>query len=171
MSDLAVARMKASGKPYRQQIDALRDRAASSTSGGEGFLRGPERAAAGHTNRTKLHPELPTITSIRRTCCGIRRLICTSIFTAFPYRWRRLVFCPQPRVFFEFAIVTRYRFPDQYCGRVSAGLRGTIDNRRPRRLQYMMGGHGPAVGSNGDDHLRKYIDDLTGKVAEGKKAG
>jgi glyoxylase-like metal-dependent hydrolase (beta-lactamase superfamily II) len=173
MSDLAVARMKASVGAVPQQIDALRDRAARSTSPAEKAFCADQIAQmkAYETELKNYTLELPTITFdtsylLRDPAFDLHIDFHGHSHTA----GDAFVFCPQQR-----AIATGdaiHGFLPNIADGFPRAWPGTIDTVGRADFQYLMGGHGPLQ----TDRIvmtsqRNYIEELTEKVAEGKKEG
>jgi glyoxylase-like metal-dependent hydrolase (beta-lactamase superfamily II) len=173
MSDLAVARMKASVEAVPQQIDALRDRAARSTSGGEKVFCADQIAQmkAYETELKDYTLELPTITFdtsylLRDPAFDLHIDFHGHSHTAGDV----FVFCPQQRVIATGDAI--HGFLPNIADGFPRAWPGTIDTVGRADFQYLMGGHGPLQSDRTVMiNLRNYIDELTGKVAEGKKAG
>ena len=173
MSDLAVARMKASVGAVPQQIDALRDRAARSTSADEKAFCADQIAQmkAYETELKDYTLELPTITFdtsylLRDPAFDLHIDFHGHSHTAGDV----FVFCPQQR-----AIATGdaiHGFLPNIADGFPRAWPGTIDTVGRADFQYLMGGHGPLqTDRTVMINQRNYIEELTVKVAEGKKEG
>jgi cyclase len=173
MSDLAVARMKASVEAVPQQIDALRDRAARSTSAGEKAFCADQIAQmkAYETELKDYTLELPTITLDTSYLLRDPEFDLHIDFHGHSHTAGDVfVFCPQQR-----AIATGdaiHGFLPNIADGFPRVWPGTIDTVGRADFQYLMGGHGPLqTDRTAMISQRNYIEELTGKVAEGKKAG
>ncbi len=173
MSDLAVARMKASVEAVPQQIDALRDRAARSTSAGEKAFCADQIAQmkAYETELKDYTLELPTITFDTSYLLRDPEFDLHIDFHGHSHTAGDVfVFCPQQR-----AIATGdaiHGFLPNIADGFPRVWPGTIDTVGRADFQYLMGGHGPLqTDRTVMISQRNYIEELTGKVAEGKKAG
>jgi len=173
MSDLAVARMKASVEAVPKQIDALRDRAARSTSAAEKAFCADQIAQmkAYETELKDYTLELPTITFdtsylLRDPAFDLHIDFHGHSHTAGDV----FVFCPQQR-----AIATGdaiHGFLPNIADGFPRAWPGTIDTVGRADFQYLIGGHGPLqTDRTVMISQRNYIEELTGKVAEGKKEG
>ncbi len=173
MSDLAVARMKASVEAVPQQIDALRARAARSTSAAEkAFCADQIAQMKAYQSELKDYTlELPTITFdtsylLRDPAFDLHLDFHGHSHTAGDV----FVFCPQQRAIATGDAIHGF-LPNIADGFPRAWPR-TIDTVGRADFQYLMGGHGPlqtdrtVMTSQGN-----YIEELTEKVAEGKKEG
>jgi cyclase len=173
MSDLAVARMKASVEEVPKQIDALRARSARSSSAAEKAFCA-DQIAQMNAYQTELKDytlELPTITFdtsylLRDPAFDLHIDFHGHSHTAGDV----FVFCPQQR-----AIATGdaiHGFLPNIADGFPRAWPGTIDTVGRADFQYLMGGHGPLqTDRTVMTSQRNYIEELAGKVAEGKKAG
>jgi glyoxylase-like metal-dependent hydrolase (beta-lactamase superfamily II) len=173
MSDLAVARMKASVGAVPQQIDALRARAARSASTAEKAFCADQIAQmeAYQTELKNYTLELPTITFDRSYLLQDPAFDLHIDFHGHSHTAGDIfVFCPQQR-----AIATGdaiHGFLPNIADGFPRVWPGTIDAVGHADFQYLMGGHGPLqTDRTVMTSQRNYIEELTGKVAEGKKAG
>jgi len=173
MSDLSIARMKESLEQLPQQIEKMRKRAESSTSASEkefcaGQIRQLEAYQAEMNDFTL---ELPTITFddhylLHDPAFDLHLLFYGKAHTSGDV----FVFCPQKR-----AIATG----DASHGWVPNLGDGyphawpvTIDTVMQADFKYVLGGHGPMQSDRVVmTNQRNYIEELTGKVEEGKRDG
>src|SRR6202453_4484479 len=173
MSDLAVARMKASVGAVPQQIDAFREQAAHSTSAAEkAFCADQISQMEAYQAELKDYTlELPTITFdtsylLRDPAFDLHVDFHGHSHTAGDI----FVFCPQQR-----AIATGdaiHGFLPNIADGFPRVWTATIDALSHADFQCLMGGHGPLqTDRTAMTSQRNYIEELTGKVAEGKKAG
>ncbi len=173
MSDLAVARMKASVGAVPQQIDALRDRAARSTVAAEKTFCADQIAQmkAYETELKDYTLELPTITFdtsylLRDPAFDLHIDFHGHSHTAGDV----FVFCPQQRAIATGDAIHGF-LPNIADGFPRAWPR-TIDTVGRDDFQYLMGGHGPLqTNRTVMTNQRNYIEELTEKVVEGKKEG
>lgn len=173
MSNLAVARMKASVGAVPQQIDALRDRAVRSTSAAEKAFCA-EQIAQMEAYQAELKDytlELPTITFDTSYLLQDRAFDLHIDFHGHSHTAGDVfVFCPQQR-----AIATGdaiHGFLPNIADGFPRLWPGTIDTVGHADFKYLMGGHGPLqTDRTVMINQRNYIEELTGKVAEGKEAG
>lgn len=173
MQDLSITRLKASLDEIPKQIDALRDQAAHSNRADEkAFCAEQIRQLVSYQTEMKDYTlELPTITFDKSY------LLQDPAFDLhIDFRGRShtsgdiFVFCPQGR-----AIATGdaiHGFLPNIADGFPKNWPGTIDAVAQFDFKYLMGGHG---GLQSDrvvmTNLRNYIEELSGKVEEGKKAG
>jgi cyclase len=173
MSDLAVARMKASVEAVPQQIDALRDRAARSTSAGEKAFCADQIAQmkAYETELKDYTLELPTITFDTSYLLRDPEFDLHIDFHGHSHTAGDVfVFCPQQRAMATGDAI--HGFLPNIADGFPRVWPGTIDTVGRADFQYLMGGHGPLqTDRTVMISQRNYIEELTGKVAEGKKAG
>ena len=173
MSDLAVARMKASVGAVPQQIDALRNRAAHSTSAAEkAFCADQISQMEAYQAELKDYTlELPTITFdtsylLRDSAFDLHLDFHGHSHTAGDV----FVYCPQQR-----AIATGdaiHGFLPNIADGFPRMWPGTIDAVGRADFKYLMGGHGPLQTDRTVMlNQRNYIEELTEKVAKGKEAG
>ena len=173
MSDLAVARMKASVGAVPQQIDALRNRAAHSTSAAEkAFCADQISQMEAYQAELKDYTlELPTITFdtsylLRDPAFDLHLDFHGHSHTAGDV----FVYCPQQR-----AIATGdaiHGFLPNIADGFPRLWPGTIDAVGRADFKYIMGGHGPLQTDRTVMlNQRNYIEELTEKVAKGKEAG
>jgi cyclase len=173
MANLAVARMKASVGAVPQQIDALRDQAARSTSPGEkAFCADQVRQLQAYQAELEHYTlELPTITFEKSYLLQDPDHDLHIEFHGHAHTAGDVVvYCPQ-----EHAIATG----DVIHGSlpfIADGFPriwpGTIDSIGAADFNTIMPGHAALqTGRTVMINLRNYIEELTGKVEEGKKAG
>jgi glyoxylase-like metal-dependent hydrolase (beta-lactamase superfamily II) len=173
MSELAVARMKASLDEVPQQIDKMQQRAAHSSSAAEkAFCAEQVRQMQSYQAELKDYPlELPTITFddtylLRDPAFDLHLEFHGHAHTAGDV----FVFCPQQRALAT-GDASHGWLPNLGDGFPHAWP-ATIDKVMRADFKYVLGGHGPMqsdrVVMTGQ---RNYIEELTGKVEEGKKAG
>lgn len=173
MSNLAVARMKASVGEVPQQIDALRDRAARSTSSAEKAFCA-EQIAQMEAYQAELKDytlELPTITFDTSYLLQDPAFDLHIDFHGHSHTAGDIfVFCPQQR-----AIATGdaiHGFLPNIADGFPRLWPSTIDTVGHADFKYLMGGHGPLqTDRTVMINQRNYIEELTGKVAESKEAG
>lgn len=173
MSDLAIARMKASLDEVPQQIDKMQQRAAHSSSAAEkAFCAEQVRQMQSYQAELKDYPlELPTITFddtylLRDPAFDLHLEFHGHAHTAGDV----FVFCPQQRALAT-GDASHGWLPNLGDGFPHAWPE-TIDKVMRADFKYVLGGHGPMQ----SDRVvmtsqRNYIEELTGKVEEGKKAG
>ncbi len=173
MSDLAVARMKASVGAVPQQMDELRARAARSTSAGEKAFCAEQIAQleAYQTELKNYTLELPTITF---DTSYLLRDPAFDLHIDFHGRSHTagdvFVFCPQQRAIASGDAIHGF-LPNIADGFPRLWPR-TIDTVGQADFKSLMGGHGPLqTDRTVMTSLRNYIEELTGRVAEGKAAG
>ena len=173
MSDLAVARMKASVGAVPQQIDALRVRAARSTSAAEKAFCADEIAQmeAYQADLKDYTLELPTITFDRSYLLRDPAFDLHIDFHGHSHTAGDIfVFCPQQRVIATGDAI--HGFLPNIADGFPRVWPGTIDTVGQADFKSIMGGHGPLqTDRTVMINQRNYIEELTGKVAEGKKAG
>ncbi len=173
MADLAVARMKASVEGVPKQIDALRDQAAHSTSAGEkSFCADQIRQLQAYQAELKDYAlELPTITFektyvLQDAAHDLHIEFHGHAHTAGDV----VVFCPQERAIATGDVIhgslpfIADGFPRIWPGTIDAIGGADFNNILP--------GHAALqTGRTVMINLRNYIEELTGKVEQGKKAG
>jgi glyoxylase-like metal-dependent hydrolase (beta-lactamase superfamily II) len=173
MSDLAVARMKASADAVPQQIDDLRHRAAHSNSAAEkAFCAEQVRQLEAYQTELRDYTlELPTITFDKTYLLQDPEY---DLHLEFHGRSHtagdNFVFCPQERV-----IATGDAIHG-WLPNIADGFPrlwpGTIDEVGRADFKYLLGGHGQMQSDRTVMmNQRNYIEELTEKVEEGKKAG
>jgi cyclase len=173
MASQAVARMKASVGEVPQQIDALQNQAARATSAGEkAFCADQVRQLQAYQAELKDYtPELPTITFdksylLQDSAYDLHIEFHGHAHTAGDV----VVYCPQERavatgdVIHGFLPFIADGFPRLWPG--------TIDSIGAADFNTIMPGHAALqTGRTQMVNLRNYIEELTGRVEEGKKAG
>jgi cyclase len=173
MSDLAIARMKASLDEVPQQIDKMQQRAAHSSSAAEkAFCAEQVRQMQSYQAELKDYPlELPTITFddsylLRDSAFDLHLEFHGHAHTAGDV----FVFCPQQRALAT-GDASHGWLPNLGDGFPHAWPE-TIDKVMRADFKYVLGGHGPMQSDRVVmTNQRNYIEELTGKVEEGKKAG
>lgn len=173
MSDLAVTRMKESVGAVPKQIDELSARAARSTSAGEKAFCADQIAQlkAYQTELNNYTLELPTITFdtsylLRDPAFDLHIDFHGHSHTAGDV----FVFCPQQRAIASGDAIHGF-LPNIADGFPRAWPR-TIDTVGQVDFKSIMGGHGPLqTDRTVMTSQRNYIEELTGRVAEGKTAG
>jgi glyoxylase-like metal-dependent hydrolase (beta-lactamase superfamily II) len=173
MSELAVARMKASLDEVPQQIDKMQQRAAHSSSAAEkAFCAEQVRQMQSYQAELKDHPlELPTITFddsylLLDPAFDLHLEFHGHAHTAGDV----FVLCPQQRALAT-GDASHGWLPNLGDGFPHAWP-ATIDQVMRADFKYVLGGHGPMQSDRVVmTNQRNYIEELTGKVEEGKKAG
>ena len=171
MENLAVVRMKAS-VASAQQIEPcairpprqhpLRKRPFAPTRSGS--CR-PTRLSSRITRRS-----CPPSPSTSRTYCGIRRTTCTSNFTVMPTPLETLLSIARKRALATGDVIHGF-LPDIADG-FPRFWPGTIDSIGCADFNTILPGHAALqTGRTQMINLRNYIEELTGKVEEGRKAG
>jgi cyclase len=173
MEKLSVERVKASVASVPEQVEKLRDQAAQSTLAGEkAFCADQIRQLQAYQAELKNYtPGLPTITFdksylLRDSAHDLHIDFHGHAHTAGDV----VVFCPQ-----EHAIATG----DVILGSlpfIADGFPriwpGTIDSIGSAGFNYIMPGHGALqTGRTVMINLRNYIEELTGRIEQGKQAG
>jgi cyclase len=173
MSELAIARMKASLEEVPQQIDKMQQRAASSSSAAEkAFCADQVRQMQSYQAELKDYPlELPTITfddsyQLRDPAFDLHLEFHGHAHTAGDV----FVFCPQQRALAT-GDASHGWLPNLGDGFPHAWP-ATIDKVMRADFKYVLGGHGPMQSDRGVmTNQRNYIEELTGKVEQGKRDG
>jgi glyoxylase-like metal-dependent hydrolase (beta-lactamase superfamily II) len=173
MSELAVARMKASLDEVPSQIDKMQQRAAHSSSAAEkAFCAEQIRQMQSYQAELKDYPlELPTITFddsylLRDPAFDLHLEFHGYAHTAGDV----FVFCPQQRALAT-GDASHGWLPNLGDGFPHAWP-ATIDKVMRGDFKYVLGGHGPMQSDRVVmTNQRNYIEELTAKVEEGKKAG
>jgi cyclase len=173
MESLAIARMKASVGAVPQQIDALRSRAAGSTLAAEkAFCAdqiGQLRAYQAELNNYTL--ELPTITFdktylLQDPAHDLHIEFHGHAHTAGDV----VVFCPQERAIATGDVI--HGFLPFIADGFPRIWPGTIDSIGGADFNSIMPGHATLqTGRTVMTNLRNYIEELTGRVEQGKRAG
>jgi cyclase len=173
MSSLAVARMKVSVGEVPRQIDALRDQAAHATSAGEkAFCADQVRQLQAYQAELKDYTlELPTITFDKSHLLRDPAYDLHIDFHGHAHTEGDVVaYCPQERVVATGDVI--HGFLPNIADGFPRLWPGTIDSIGEGDFKTILPGH--AALQNGRTemiNLRNYIEELTGKVEEGKKAG
>ncbi len=173
MSDFGMARMKASLDAVPKQIDAMQERAGRSSSAAEKAFCSEQikQLRAYQADLKDYSLEMPTVTFeksylLRDPAFDLHLDFHGHAHTAGDV----FVYCPQQR-----ALATGDAshgwlpfiadgFPKKWPG--------TIDEVARADFKYVLGGHGPLqVDRTVMVNQRNYIEELTGKVEEGRKAG
>jgi cyclase len=173
MSDLAVSRVKASLEEASAKVDQLRTRAAASSSSAEkAFCADQIAQLEGY--RTELQnytPELPTITFDQSYVIQDKVHDLHINFHGHAHTAGDLtVFCPQKRAVASGDVIHGFLpfiadgFPKAWPGTIDAIGRLEFDHILPGHT-FLQTGRGVMVS------LRNYIEELTGKVEEGRNAG
>jgi cyclase len=173
MSDLAVTRMKASVDAVPQQIDKLRDRAAHATSPEEkAFCSDQIRQMESYLAELKNYQlELPTITFDKSYALSDPAFDLHLDFHGPAHTAGDLfVFCPQHR-----ALATgdaSHGWLPNIADGFPRGWPHTIDEVSQADFTHILSGHGPLQSDRTVMiNQRNYIEELTEKVEQGKKAG
>jgi cyclase len=173
MTDLAVARLKASIDGVPPQIDALQARAAKSTSAAEkAFCTEQIRQMQAYLAELKDYTlELPTITFDQSYLLQDPAFDLHLEFHGHAHTAGDVfVFCPQRRV------VATGDASHCFLPFIADGFPhiwpGTIDSVGKLDFKYSLPGHGPYQADRTVMvNQRNYIEELTGKVEDAKKAG
>ncbi len=173
MSSLAVARMKASVADVPQQIDALRARAAHATSAGEkAFCAGQVQQLQAYQADLKDYTlELPTITFDKSYLLQDPAYDLHVEFHGHAHTAGDVVvYCPQERAVATGDVIHGF-LPNIADGFPRIWPR-TIDSIGAADFNTIMPGHAALqTGRTQMMNLRNYIEELTGRVEESKKAG
>jgi cyclase len=173
MSELAVARMKASVGLVPQQVEDLRARAAGSSSAAEkAFCADQIRQLLAYQEELKNYTlELPTITFektylLQDPAYDLHLEFHGRAHTAGDV----VIFCPQKRVVASGDVI--HGFLPFIADGYPKAWPGTIESIGQLEFAKILPGHAlmqtdRVVMSN----MRNYIEELTGKVEDGKKAG
>jgi glyoxylase-like metal-dependent hydrolase (beta-lactamase superfamily II) len=173
MGNLAIARMKASVGAVPQQIDTLRGQASRSSSAGEkAFCADQIRQLEAYQAELKNYTlELPTITFdksylLQDPAHDLHIEFHGHAHTAGDV----VVFCPQERAIATGDVIHgSLPFIADGFPRIWPG---TIDSIGRADFNTIMPGHaGLQTGRTVMTNLRNYIEELTGRVEEGRKAG
>lgn len=173
MAEQAVARMKASVEEAPQQIDVLRKRAAGSSSAAEKAFCADQIAQlqAYQAELKDYTLELPTITFDKTYLLQDPAHDLHLEFHGHAHTAGDIfVFCPQ-----EHALATgdaSHGLLPNIADGFPHGWPRTIDSVARADFKYILSGHGPLqTNRTVMMNQRNYIEELTGKVEEGKKAG
>ena len=173
MSDLAVTRMDASVDAVPEQIDKLRDRAAHSTSLEEkAFCSDQIHQMESYLAELKDYKlELPTITFDKSYALSDPAFDLHLDFHGHAHTAGDLfVFCPQQRALAT-GDASHGWLPNIADGFPRVWPR-TIDEASRADFKHLLSGHGPLQSDRTVMmNQRNYIEELTEKVEEGKKAG
>lgn len=173
MADLSVARLKASVDSVAPQIEAMRERAAHSNSAAEkAFCAEQIRQMQAYQAEMKDYsPELPTITFddsylLRDPAFDLHLEFHGHAHTGGDV----FIFCPQRR-----AMATgdaSHCFLPFIADGFPRIWPGTIDKVAKADFRFQLPGHGPLQSERTVmTNQRNYIEELTGRVEEGRKAG
>jgi cyclase len=173
MANLAVARMKASVGEVPQQIDTLRDQAAHATSAGEkAFCADQIQQLQSYQAELKdFTPELPTITFdksylLKDPAYDLHIEFHGHAHTAGDV----VVYCPQERAVATGDVI--HGFLPNIADGFPRIWPGTIDSIGTADFNTILPGHAALqTGRTVMINLRNYIEELTGNVEQGKKAG
>ena len=173
MSDLAVSRVKASLEQTSAQVEQLRTRAAASTSSEEKAFCADQIAQI-ESYQAELQnytPELPTITFDKSYVIQDKAHDLNISFHGHAHTAGDLaVFCPQKRAIATGDVIHGFLpfiadgFPKAWPGTIDVIGRDEFDHILPGHTSLQTG---RVVMLN----IRNYIEELTGKVEEGKNAG
>jgi cyclase len=173
MSDLAVARMKESVEEVPHQIDLLRARAAHSTSAAEkAFCADQIQQLQAYQAELKNYTlELPTITFDKTYVLQDPAIDLHLDFHGHSHTAGDIfVFCPQQKAIATGDAIHGF-FPNIADG-FPRSWPHTIDTVGGADFKMLLGGHGPLQRDRTVmTSQRNYIEELTEKVADGKKAG
>ena len=173
MSDLSIARMHASGEEAAQQLETMRQRADRSTSAAEkAFCAEQARQIQAYQAELKDYTlELPTITfddsyQLSDPAFDLHLQFHGHAHTAGDV----FVSCPQRRALAT-GDASHGWVPNLGDGYPHAWP-ATIDKVMQGDFKYVLGGHGPMQSDRVVmTNQRNYIEELTGKVEEGKRDG
>jgi cyclase len=173
MQRLSVERMKASVGLAPQRIDALREEAARSTSAAEKAFCADQirQLKAYQTELANYTPELPTITFdktylLRDPAYDLHLEFHGHAHTAGDVQ----VYCPQERAIATGDVI--HGFLPFIADGFPRIWPGTIDSIGQADFRTLMPGHAALqTDRTVMTNLRNYIEELTGKVEQGKKAG
>jgi cyclase len=173
MEDLSIDRMKASVGAVPQQIDALRDQSAKAPSAGEkAFCANQIRQLLAYQAELKDYSlELPTITFdksylLQDPAHDLHLEFHGHAHTAGDV----FVYCPQERVVATGDVI--HGFLPFIADGFPRVWPGTIDSVGQADFNTILPGHAALqTGRTTMINLRNYIEELTGKVEEGRKAG
>ncbi len=173
MASLAVDRMKASVGEVPQQIDALRDQAAHATSAGEkAFCADQIRQLQAYQAELKDYaPELPTITFDKSYLLQDPAYDLRIEFHGHAHTAGDVVaYCPQERVVATGDVI--HGFLPNIADGFPRIWPGTIDSISTGDFNTILPGHAALqTGRMRMINQRNYIEELTGNVEQGKKAG
>jgi cyclase len=173
MEKLSVARMKASVGEVPKQLDAMREQAAKATSAAEkAYCAGQIRQLQGYQEELKNYtPELPTITFDKTYLLQDPAHDLHIEFHGHAHTAGDVfVHCPQARVVATGDVI--HGFLPFIADGFPRVWPGTIDAVGRADFNTIMPGHAALqTGRTAMTSLRNYIEELTGKVEDGKKAG
>jgi cyclase len=173
MANQAVARMKASVGEVPQEIDALHNQAAHATSAGEkAFCADQVRQLQAYQTELKDYTlELPTITFDKSYLLQDPAYDLHIEFHGHAHTAGDVVaYCPQERVVATGDVI--HGFLPNIADGFPRLWPGTIDSIGAADFNTILPGHAALqTGRTEMINLRNYIEELTGKVEEGKKAG
>jgi cyclase len=173
MSDLAVARMKATVDDASHQLEKLRARAAHSTSAAEKAFCADQIAQlqAYQAELRNYTLELPTITFDKSYVLQDPAFDLHLDFHGHSHTAGDIfVFCPQQRAMATGDAI--HGFLPNIADGFPRSWPGTIDTVGKADFRTLMGGHGPLQTDRTImTSQRNYIEELTEKVEQGKKAG
>ncbi len=173
MASQSVARMKASVGEVPRQIDALRDQAAHTTSAGEkAFCADQIRQLQAYQAELKDYTlELPTITFDKSYLLQDPAYDLRIEFHGHAHTAGDVVaYCPQERVVATGDVI--HGFLPNIADGFPRLWPGTIDSIGSADFNTILPGHAALqTGRTEMINLRNYIEELTGKVEDGKKAG
>jgi len=173
MESLAVARMKASVATVPQQIDALRDQAAHATSAGEkAFCADQVRQLQAYQAELKDYtPELPTITFDKSYLLQDAAYDLHIEFHGHAHTAGDVVvYCPQARVVATGDVI--HGFLPNIADGFPRLWPAAIDSIGGADFNTIIPGHAALqTGRTQMVNLRNYIEELTGRVEESRKAG
>jgi glyoxylase-like metal-dependent hydrolase (beta-lactamase superfamily II) len=173
MSELSITRMKASGDEAEQQLEKMRQRADRSTSAAEkAFCAEQMRQIQAYQAELKDYTlELPTITfddsyQLSDPAFDLHLQFHGHAHTAGDV----FVYCPKQRVLAT-GDASHGWVPNLGDG-YPHSWPATIDKVMKGDFKYVLGGHGPLQSDRVVmTNQRNYIEELTGKVEEGKRDG
>ena len=173
MSELSITRMKASGDEAEQQLEKMRQRADRSTSAAEkAFCAEQMRQIQAYQAELKDYTlELPTITfddsyQLSDPAFDLHLQFHGHAHTAGDV----FVYCPKQRVLAT-GDASHGWVPNLGDG-YPHSWPATIDKVMKGDFKYVLGGHGPMQSDRVVmTNQRNYIEELTGKVEEGKRDG
>jgi len=173
LTELAQQRLKASLDEVPKQLDALRARAAKSGSAAEkAFCAEQIRQLEGYQTEMKNYaPELPTVTVATSHVIKDKDHELHIAYHGHAHTAGDVtVFCPQKRAIATGDMIHGF-LPFIADGYPKVWPK-TIDAVARLDFAVLMGGHGPAQqGRQPMTNFRNYIEELSGRVETGKKAG
>jgi cyclase len=173
MSDLAEARLKASLAETPRQIDALRTRESKSTSAAEkAFCADQIRQIQAYQNEMQRYTlELPTITFAKSYAIQDKAHDLHLEFRGHAHTAGDVVvFCPQKRVVATGDMI--HGFLPFIADGFPVSWPKTINSVAELAFDHVLPGHGPVHPNRQPmTNMRNYLEELTEKVAAGKKAG